>query len=112
MKLFEGSYPKRARFGGHRLPNVLGRNQQMMDVIIHEKACYHWWNAHWQHDALRGPFLFARVARGGRFGGAGQGGSPGRAASDARQRRGCGAQKYAARGTTLRRRRYLLSRVA
>jgi len=78
----------------------------------HEKAGYHRGNAYWQHDALRGPFLSACVARASRFGGAGRGGSPGRAAGDARQRRGCGAQKYAARGTALRCRRYLLNRAA
>ena len=69
-------------------------------------------NAHWQHDALRGPFVFAFLARGCRFGRAEYGGCPGRAAGDARQRRRCGAQKYAARGTALRYRRYLLSRAA
>ena len=51
----------------------------------HEKAGYHRGNAYWQHDALRGPFLSACVARGSRFGGAGRGGSPGRAAGDARR---------------------------
>jgi hypothetical protein len=78
----------------------------------HEKAGYHWGNAYQQHDALRGPFLPACVARGGRFRGAGHGGSPGRAAGDARQRRGCGAPKYAARGPALRLRCYLLGRAA
>jgi len=78
----------------------------------HEKAGYHRGNAYWQHDALRGPFLSACLASGRRFGGAGHGGSPGRAAGDARQRRGCGAQKYAARCTALRCGRYLLSRAA
>ena len=78
----------------------------------HEKAGYHRGNAYWQHNALRGSFLSACVAAGSRFGGAGHSGSPGWAAGDARQRRGCGAQKYAARSTTLRYRGYLLRRAA
>ena len=50
----------------------------------------------------------AFFARDCRFGRAGYGGCPGRAAGDARQRRRCGAQSY----TALRRWRYLLSRAA
>jgi hypothetical protein len=70
----------------------------------HEKASNHRNNAHWQHDALRCPFVSAFLASDCRFGRAGYGGCTGRAAGDARQRRRCGAQIC----TALRRRRYLL----
>jgi hypothetical protein len=57
-----------------------------------------------KHDALRGPFICAFLARDCRFGRGGCGGCPGWAAGNARQRRRCGAQSY----TALRRWRYLL----
>ena len=44
----------------------------------------------------RGPFVSAFLARDSRFGRAGYGRCPGRAAGDARQRRRCGAQKCTA----------------
>jgi hypothetical protein len=70
----------------------------------HEKASNHRNNVHWQHDALRCPFVSAFLASDCRFGHAGYGGCTGRAAGDARQRRRCGAQIC----TALRRWRYLL----
>jgi hypothetical protein len=69
----------------------------------HEKASNHRNNAHWQRDALRSPFISAFLARDCRFGRARYRGCPGRAAGDARQRCGCGAQSF----TALRRWRYL-----
>lgn len=74
-----------------------------------EEARYHRGNAYWQHNILRDPRLPARVSGSSRFGGAGHGGRAGWTTWDTCQRRGCGAQNYAARGTALRGRRHLLN---
>ena len=75
-----------------------------MSEKSHEKAGNHWNDAHRQRDVLRGPSIRAFLETDCRFGRAGYGGCPGRAARNARQRRWRGAQSY----TALRRRRYLL----
>ena len=88
---------------GQRRHIVLG-SKQVTEERSHEKASNHRNNAHWQHDALRCPFVSAFLASDCRFGRAGYGGCTGRAAGDPRQRRRCGAQIC----TALRRWRYLL----
>jgi hypothetical protein len=64
----------------------------------HEKVGHYRSNASWQHDTLRGPCVFASVARDRRFGGARHGRSRDRATSDSRQRGRCGAQNDTTRG--------------